>query len=81
MKKLLLIALLIVGCGIFEPEGTCVLKYTETNLYKCYPDTTESQCIGDSDNNDSIIIRYWGENYDCNEFCNSQIPDEICEIH
>ena len=81
MIRRLIILLLIVGCGIFEPEGTCVLKYTETNLYKCYPDTTESQCIGDSDNNDSIIIRYWGENYDCNEFCNSQIPDEICEIH
>jgi hypothetical protein len=89
MKKLLIIVLMLWGCdGIpcaltfsCEDEGTCVLKYTETNLYKCYPDTTESQCIGDSDNNDSIIIRYWGENYDCNEFCNSQIPDEICEIH
>ena len=79
--KSLIILLLIVGCdNFFQDEGICVLKYTETNLYKCYPDTPESQCIADSDNNDSIIIRYWGENYDCNEFCNS-IPDEICEIH
>ena len=82
MIRRLIILLLIVGCdNFFQDEGICVLKYTGTNLYKCYPDTTESQCIGDSDNNDSIIIRYWGENYDCNEFCNSQIPDEICEIH
>ena len=82
MIRRLIILLLIVGCdNFFQDEGICVLKYTETNLYKCYPDTPKSQCIADSDNNDSIIIRYWGENYDCNEFCNSQIPDEICEIH
>ena len=83
MKKILLLSIiLIVGCGIFEPEGTCVLKYTETNLYKCYPDTTESQCIGDSDNNDSIIIRYWGENYDCNEFCAEKTtPSDTCIVN
>ena len=70
MIRGLIILLLIVGCdNFFQDEGICVLKYTETNLYKCYPDTPESQCIADSDNNDSIIIRYWGENYDCNEFC------------
>ena len=82
MIRRLIILLLIVGCGnIFPDEGICVLKDMEDNLYTCYPDTPESQCIADSDNNDSIIIRYWGESYDCNEFCNSQIPDEICEIH
>ena len=80
--KLLLIILLIVGCeDFFQDEGICVLKYTETNLYKCYPDTPESQCIADSDNNDSIIIRYWGESYDCDEYCNNQLANEICEIH
>ena len=57
--KRLIILLLIVGCdNFFQDEGICVLKYTETNLYKCYPDTPKSQCIADSDNNDSIIIRY-----------------------
>ena len=57
--KRLIILLLIVGCdNFFQDEGICVLKYTETNLYKCYPYTPESQCIADSDNNDSIIIRY-----------------------
>ena len=81
MIRRLIILLLFVGCGIFEPEGICVLKYTETNLYKCYPDTPESQCIADSDNNDSIIIRYWGESYDCDEYCNNQLVNEICEIH
>ena len=82
MKKLLIILLLIVGCdNFFQDEGICVLKYTETNLYKCYPDTPESQCIADSNNNDSIIIRYWGESYDCDEYCNNQLANEICEIH
>jgi len=70
MKKLLLIALLIIGCdNFFQDEGICVLKYTETNSYNCYPQTTESQCITDSEKYDSIIISYWGGNYDCNEFC------------
>ena len=83
MKKLILLSvLLIVGCNnFFQDEGICVLKYTETNLYKCYPDTPESQCIADSDNNDSIIIRYWGESYDCDEYCNNKLANEICEIH
>ena len=62
MIRRLIILLLIVGCdNFFQDEGICVLKYTETNLYKCYPDTPKSQCIADSDYNDSIIIRYWGE--------------------
>ena len=82
MIRRLTILLLIVGCdNFFQDEGICVLKYTETNLYKCYPDTPESQCIADADNNDSIIIRYWGESYDCNEYCNNKLANEICEIH
>ena len=89
MIRRLIILLLIVGCGGIPcaitfscgDEGICVLKYTETNLYKCYPDTPKSQCISDSDNNDSIIIRYWGESYDCDEYCNNQLANEICEIH
>ena len=82
MIRGLIILLLIVGCdNFFQDEGICVLKYTETNLYKCYPDTPKSQCIADSDNNDSIIIRYWGESYDCDEYCNNQLANEICEIH
>ena len=82
MIRRLIILLLIVGCdNFFQDEGICVLKYTETNLYKCYPDTPESQCIADSDNNDFIIIRYWGESYDCDEYCNNKLANEICEIH
>jgi len=82
MMRRLIILLLIVGCdNFFQVEGICVLKYTETNLYKCYPDTPESQCIADSDNNDSIIIRYWGESYNCHEYCNNQLANEICEMH
>ena len=81
MKKLLLTALLILGCDLFESEeGICVLINIETNSYSCYPQTTESQCNKDAKRNESIILRYWGERYDCNEFCNSVIPNEECEI-
>ena len=82
MIRRLIILLLLVGCdNFFQDEGICVLKYTETNLYKCYPDTPEPQCIADSNNNDSIIIRYWGESYDCDEYCTNKLANEICEIH
>ena len=82
MRIILSILLLIIGCdNFFQDEGICVLKYMENNLYKCYPDTPESQCIADSNNNDSIIIRYWGESYDCDEYCTNKLANEICEIH
>ncbi len=50
------------------------------NSYNCYPQTTESQSIADAENNDSIIIRYWRQNYNCDEFCNIVIPNETCEV-
>ena len=81
MLRRLIILLLIVGCGEFDDEGICVLKYTETNSYICYPETSESHCIADAENDESIIIRYWGESYDCEEYCNNQLVNEICEIH
>jgi len=77
----LIILLLIVGCGEFEDEGICVLTYTETNSYICYPDISKSHCIADAENDESILIRYWGESSGCNEYCNNQLADEICEIH
>ena len=85
MIRWLIILLLIVGCDIIEPEGICVLMYTNNDsyvwgdspAYRCLPQTTKSQCISDSENNDAIIMSYWGDNYDCNEFCSEQIssPD------
>ena len=81
MIRILIIFLLIVGCGIFEPEGICVLINTETNTYNCYPQRPEAQCKSDAGNSETIMLRYWGKSYDCNEFCNSQITDELCEIH
>ena len=87
MKKLLpplLFTLLVVGCETlfeFEVEGICVLTNTTTNANNCYPDTTESQCNSDANNSQEINLRYWGESFDCNEYCNSQIPNEICEIN
>ena len=82
MKKLILIALFFIfGCDVFEAEGICVLINTETNTNNCYPQTPEDQCKSDAEQSEIIMFRYWGESYDCNEFCNRQIPDEICEIH
>ena len=81
MLRRLIILLLIVGCGIFEAEGTCVLINTETNTNNCYSQTPEAQCKSDAEKSETIMLIYWGVNYDCNEFCNHQIPDEICEIH
>ena len=88
MIRRLIILLLIVGCGDIPcaitfscgDEGICVLKYTETNSYNCYPQTTESQCIKDAKNNESIILRHWGPNYNCDEFCDRIIPNETCEV-
>ena len=82
MKKLLIIALLIVGCDTyFEPEGICVLINTETNTNNCYPQRPEAQCKSDAEMSETIHLRYWGESYDCDQYCNSQIPYERCEIH
>ena len=82
MKKLLLIILLIVGCDtLFEVEGICVLINTTTNTNNCYPQKTKSHCRSDAEKNETINLRYWGESYDCDEYCNSKIPNEICEIN
>ena len=80
--KSLIILLLIIGCDtLLEVEGICVLINTTTNANNCYPVTTESQCISDAEKNETIIIRYWGLSYDCDEYCNNKIPNEICEIN
>ena len=80
MIRRLIILLLIAGCGIFEAEGICVLINTETNTNNCYPQRPEAQCESDAGNSETIMLRYWGESYDCNEYCNRQISDEICVI-
>ena len=83
MIRKLIILLLIVGCdNFFQDEGICVLKYTGTDLYKCYSDTSESQCNADSDNNEFINIVYWGKNYNCDEFCSEVItPSDTCNTY
>ena len=81
MIRRLIILLLIVGCdSLFEVEGICVLINTETNTNNCYPQLPEDQCKSDAKMSETIHLRYWGESYECDVFCNS-IPDEICEIH
>ena len=83
MIRRLIILLLIVGCeyNFFQDEGICVLINTTTNTNICYPQITESHCRSDAEKNENIHIRYWGESYDCNEYCNNKIPNEICEIN
>ena len=82
MIRRLTILLLLVGCDtLFEVEGICVLINTTTNANNCYPETTESQCRSDAEKNETIFLRYWGESYDCDEYCNNKIPNEICEIN
>ena len=61
MIRRLIILLLIVGCGIFEPEGICVLINTETNTNNCYPQRPEDQCKSDAKMSETIHLRYWGE--------------------
>ena len=79
--KSLIILLLIIGCDtLLEVEGICVLINTTTNANNCYPQTTETQCIADAEKNETIILRYWGASYDCDEYCTNKIPNEICEI-
>jgi len=79
MEKLLLIALLIVGCDLYKKvmglgqeskEGICVLKDENSNKYQCHPQTEESQCISDSING-GFVLTYWGNNFDCcQDWCN-----------
>ena len=82
MKIILLILLLICGCDtFFEIEGICVLTNTTTTINNCYPYTTESQCKDDAKMNESIFLRYWGDSYECEEYCGNLNPNEACEIN
>ena len=76
------ICFLILSCEeiLNYKDGICVLENISNNSYTCYADTTEIQCVSDSDNSVETILYYWGRNYDCSQFCDEQIPDSICEI-
>ena len=53
-----------------------LIKSSKTNSYNCYRQTTKSQCIADSQNNDSFIFIHWRKNYDCNKFCAEETTSE-----
>ena len=81
MLRRLIILLLIVGCENFlQNEGICVIKDINIpNKILCFPQTTESSCLSDT-NNSNITFIIWRENQNCDEFCNNVI-DEECQIH
>ena len=82
MKKLILIAILIVGCegltNFVNKEGICILKDITIPKILCFPQVTESTCYGNT--NDNLTFIDWKQNQNCNEYCNSVIDVE-CEIN
>ena len=75
MKKLLLIALLIVGCED-ESVNICVIKHqiTSNPFYFCYSDISEAVCNA-SGEKENKYLKYHGNNYTCEEFCDTKIED------
>ena len=72
MIRRLIILLLIVGCGIFSPEGICVFPYEDH--YECWDGKSEDSCYGS-----------WYDDKTCSEFCEENkeepSPQEFCVIH
>jgi len=82
MKKLLIIAFLFVGCGIFKDDvykedvGICGIRQygtghyaTDWINYHCYEDYTENQCLGEGDVWEDMHFSYWGNDKTCASWC------------
>ena len=87
MKKLLIIALLFVGCGIFEEDlDNCVLKGTIylNNFpfvrYECYENVyTKKECMDKTNQVSTLNLTY--NSYiteSCSEFCADE-PGQVCK--
>ena len=63
MKKLLIIALLVVGCGIFNTEYTCTLWYYQ-HLDSTYTISGGTMTVSDADSEE-----------DAEDKCEEQFPD------
>ena len=91
MKKLLLIVLLIVGCGITKapakPINICGIKNTtqEFVYYDCYEDYSETNCLAKNayhqENSSQSSLDYWGDNQTCVEYCiEHEERGEACQM-
>ena len=89
MKKLLLILLLIVGCGSVKWAGdkTCVIRDRsdiDNSIYHCYT-TSETQCnsyASDSLFNFSKNVVNWSNEMTCEEVCLMYLENgSDCYIH
>ena len=94
MKKLLILALLFMGCeswGVFkhEHEGGCARRTSTyvsnmsiwgSNKYKCYSNWTENDCLSEQvEAQNSDHVAYDYVYISCEEFCNQESSWE-CEI-
>ena len=83
MIRRLIILLLIVGCDYAptehthepEPENICVIYELKSlgpgdviELFRCYTDVSETICSAYYVQDDSL--KYWGDEYTCEEYCN-----------
>ena len=84
MKKILILALLFMGCSLFSNPEICAYKHSSTShdLYECFNDMSEGICI--EKNYDLMIsyeLNYHGDKYeDCSEYCESKAPYDDCDI-
>ena len=69
MKKLLIIALLIVGC---DEDNSEICVYKCTHFYRCWNNTSEVICIHKSDAMDTGPI---ADYKDCSEYFEMAPPD------
>ena len=86
MKKLLIIALLFVGCGIFEEDlDNCVLRGSGVLgqgifiRYECYENVyTKKECMDKTKQVSTINLTY--NSYiteSCSDFC-ADSPGQVC---
>ena len=87
MKKLLLLALLIIGCNTSTDHthaGSCIYKYDEPSLnsfyYTCFSTDQETDCMDKivTFNDESNEAVEWFSNITCEEFCAQSTLD--CNI-
>ena len=74
MKKLLLIALLIVGCDYaptnhtHDITGICTRENSNNGGFACLPSVKQAECL-EAEAEDDSNYKYF-ENLTCEEFCN-----------
>ena len=83
MKKLLLIALLIVGCDLLKEENSvyiCGLCNSSNECF-CYTDVPDGNCSTYAAETDSFIIHSMlhGNHLTCEAFCKDKISCSIIE--